>query len=787
MNYMNYQSTLLLLFLLLLNTMKHFGEYLQRAILKEEWQPYYIDYGLLKERLRSFARRRKALRRLWTEHDVELPELHHVLASMNADSYVNLDQPDHAETERQLSVAERDELATLLLEQVDQVSELANHQMATIQESLRSSPSGISLNALSHSLLELFHFMVTNIVTLRQILLRYNAYAQTFDAHVLTEGDLQQQNQDLVVNSSTNLHSANDMEALTVWNLHKIADLESTLVLWYLSRQEYDELRLFSNNYQHFRWLLDKSLTSMERGGHFLWRDHLIATLRYYYVMGTRPLGLALEPKILILKGRHLKKQVKALVKWKDTQNFPTTSIRRYKMDPRNLWPLILNLVSCFLFMMNNCIIKPSSAYYVSDLGSSDALSGLLLGMAPWFALISAVGYSFWTNVNYKHPILFAGLFMVIGNTLYAVADSFQSLPLCLVGQAMQGLGAPEVINRRYVADATPFEVRTTASAAFCLCTALGAALGPAMAILLDRIHWNFNLYGITVRVNGMTGPGYFMTILWFLYTTVILFTFREPNRLGLEELRQREAEQVWTTQETKNAKTAPSNDEDDDDDATSMDSTADLSMSSSLSLPTNNTNSPLYCIKHMTKAATLCMAVMFFKRIALESIVGSTSIITKNRYGWTISNVALLHFVNGLIVIPVSVLAGWLSHRHKDRLLTFWFLGITVFGMMIMVDVTDFFYTDNDTYNKGKPLAVGPTRYIAASLIAFSGIEACESFVASLVSKFVPSALAVGTFDSGLLSVCHVCVCVCMCMCVCMCVYYVYVYVCLRACVCTG
>merc|ERR1712194_777344 len=52
-----------------------------------------------------------------------------------------------------------------------------------------------------------------------------------------------------------------------------------------------------------------------------------------------------------------------------------------------------------------------------------------------------------------------------------------------------------------------------------------------------------------------------------------------------------------------------------------------------------------------------------------------------------------------------------------------------------------------------GVPLAVVPVRYISGSLIAFSGIEACESFVASLMSKVVPSALAQGTFNSGLLA----------------------------------
>jgi len=59
----------------------------------------------------------------------------------------------------------------------------------------------------------------------------------------------------------------------------------------------------------------------------------------------------------------------------------------------------------------------------------------------------------------------------------------------------------------------------------------------------------------------------------------------------------------------------------------------------------------------------------------------------------------------------------------------------------------------DSETFNEGHPMAVGPTRYVMGSLIAFSGIEACESYVASLMSKVVPSALAQGTFNSGLLA----------------------------------
>ena len=59
------------------------------------------------------------------------------------------------------------------------------------------------------------------------------------------------------------------------------------------------------------------------------------------------------------------------------------------------------------------------------------------------------------------------------------------------------------------------------------------------------------------------------------------------------------------------------------------------------------------------------------------QTIVGSTSVITKNRYGWSVQNVGTLHLVNGLIVIPISVFAGWLSQYYEDRYLAIWFMAI--------------------------------------------------------------------------------------------------------------
>ena len=83
-------------------------------------------------------------------------------------------------------------------------------------------------------------------------------------------------------------------------------------------------------------------------------------------------------------------------------------------------------------------------------------------------------------------------------------------------------------------------------------------------------------------------------------------------------------------------------------------------------------------------------MAITFMKCIALEPIVGSTSAVAKNRYLWSITNVGTLDLVSGLIVIPISITIGWMSQFFEDRFMAAWLLGMSIVGMLVLVDVTD-------------------------------------------------------------------------------------------------
>jgi len=304
------------------------------------------------------------------------------------------------------------------------------------------------------------------------------------------------------------------------------------------------------------------------------------------------------------------------------------------------------------------------------------------------------------------------------------------------------------------VADATTVALRTPANAALALGTAFGAAMGPAAALVIADLDFNFvlPLFG-QQNFNAMTGPGFIMALLWFLFAIVASFAFTEPVRSGVEELKQREAVSPSDPPSPLMRHTSKSGrlaeNVDDEWDEKRLEEAKEVITKSSKS------GSLRHCLRNLTKPVVVTMAIIFMKRVALEFLVGSTSIITKNRYGWSIKNVGTLHFANGMIVIPIAILAGWLSQFFQDRYLTLRFMAITLVGLLSLIDFSDLLGSaadENDTYNEGYPLAIGPVRYIIGSLVTFSSIEANESYVASMMSKLLPSQLAAGTFNSGLL-----------------------------------
>jgi len=145
----------------------------------------------------------------------------------------------------------------------------------------------------------------------------------------------------------------------------------------------------------------------------------------------------------------------------------------------------LLNLASTFFYMTSYYIVAPTTGQYALQLGSTEAMAGIIIGMTPNAALIATVLYGWWSNYAYKSALLFAAGSSLVGNLCYALALRRHSIHLVMLGRFLNGFGSARSINRRFIADTFSRAERTAESAAFVTAGAMGMAAGPAIAALL--------------------------------------------------------------------------------------------------------------------------------------------------------------------------------------------------------------------------------------------------------------------------------------------------------------
>ena len=419
---------------------------------------------------------------------------------------------------------------------------------------------------------------------------------------------------------------------------------------------------------------------------------------------------------------------------------------------------------------------------YVNRLGAFDAMSGTLIGMVPLAAFISSIPYSMWTNHSFRSPFILSSCLLVIGSLLYSIADQYRDVRIALLGRFITGLGAPKCIIRRYMADTTPITLRTSVNALFGMVVAAGSAMGPAMAIILNSFQYQFAspLTGV-ISLNGMTLPGYFMAMCWITFTIIVLLTFEEPDREGLAEQRMLEAAGRGLSDNASVGSLRGTQDNDlstifsgdsQETGAKSFLRKSELMRSlsaddipTSLEMPNEGLSGwkerlvkRYIRVKQFAELITapvrLCLGLLFAKVFTIEILVSATSALSKNRYRWRVHQVGTLGLLNGCLVIPFSIIIGRLSLSFQDRQLMRYLVTAGIVGMFLLVDLSDLVYSHQGMgYNKGHVLAVGPRRYISGYFISYLSIQTFEGVIGSTLSKVIPTALASGTFNSGLLA----------------------------------
>jgi hypothetical protein len=89
----------------------------------------------------------------------------------------------------------------------------------------------------------------------------------------------------------------------------------------------------------------------------------------------------------------------------------------------------------------------------------------------------------------------------------------------------------------------------------------------------------------------------------------------------------------------------------------------------------------------------------------------------------------------------------------YQDRSLMRLLVCLGCLGLFLLIDISDLKDDSTVGYNEGNRLAVSPHRFIAGYFIAYLSIQAFEGVIGSTLSKVIPTALASGTVNSGLLA----------------------------------
>lgn len=90
----------------------------------------------------------------------------------------------------------------------------------------------------------------------------------------------------------------------------------------------------------------------------------------------------------------------------RDTESLESkSSLKRHQRSTSALG-LVVNLLITFLYMANQYVVAPTSGAYSELLGESKFMSGVIIGLSPLAALVSALVYSHWTNYSFKVSVL---------------------------------------------------------------------------------------------------------------------------------------------------------------------------------------------------------------------------------------------------------------------------------------------------------------------------------------------------------------------------------------------
>ena len=453
---------------------------------------------------------------------------------------------------------------------------------------------------------------------------------------------------------------------------------------------------------------------------------------------------------------------------------------------------MALNLTSKLLYTVNYYIIAPTANHYAIKLGLDGAFGASLIGASSFSAFFAAFFFSFWYKKStFKSALLFSALCPLIGNLMYALAISFDSMGIAMAGRILVGFGSAEVVNRQLISACVDFEGMTKASALFVTADAIGMSIGPLIAGILDKFSGRDMDIDLELPFlpNGgiiydhITSPGFVMSVLWFLQLAFLLFLFREPERLNESDKLSNEGENVddsaifnnddpWNSEDSRLEKkieygSFSSSYEPDSENIQHDSLVADMRMT----------------VKLIFKNVGLPLTILFFGYIEMtcEVLISSCSMVVRRYFGWHGSVAGFLIASLGALVIPAHFVVEKACHHFSERKILVQSLIVVLFGFLGIFNWTGLYWdiagvTTAELSSKGGMKAAtignatignlltdknefpydygaGPAVYIGFLSVIFIGTIVMESVDTSIMAKATPAKLNRCFVNTGLLA----------------------------------
>eukprot|EP00977_Amphora_coffeiformis_P001372 scaffold286_cov169-Amphora_coffeaeformis.AAC.16 len=360
---------------------------------------------------------------------------------------------------------------------------------------------------------------------------------------------------------------------------------------------------------------------------------------------------------------------------------------------------LAINFASALMYTVNYYCVAPNANRYAILLGHDGAYGATLIGASSFTAIFAAFTYSWWyTKLSFKSALIFSSICPMIGNLLYSLALSYRSMSMAIMGRFLCGFGSAEVVNRQLISACVSFERMARASALFVASSAAGMSIGPLMGSVFDMISGRDVAVDIElpflpsggIIYNHVTGPGFFMALLWAIQLVVLVFLFQEPKRVNVSGSRHKvfDADPITISfdafSDTSTYGTHPLlRDSVKKSDRKSVSSHV---MSAGKSIVNEVRTSVGLIFENPGLPVTLLL--FCYIELADEVLISSCAMVCKRYFGWHGSTAGLIIASLGALVLPADYVVERASHVFSERAIM---KGSVIFIIVSLIAILNF------------------------------------------------------------------------------------------------